>query len=82
MWAELKRKELGVHEVTIANTKIAAGMDRGTMTSHLSVMFRDVTQCRDEITLSFIKDPLVFDHGITNFALFMLILTIFAKFGN
>ena len=67
MWAELKRVELGVGEVTIASTKTVAGMDRGMMKSHLSVTFRDVTQCRDENKQSFIEHPLVFDYRITNF---------------
>ena len=72
MWAELKRVELGVGEVTIASTKTVAGMDRGMMKSHLSVTFRDVTQCRDENKQSFIEHPLVFDYRITNFTLILI----------
>ena len=56
MWAESRRVELEEGVVTIANTKTVVGMDLELMTSHLSVMFRDVTQCRDENTQSFIFD--------------------------
>ena len=71
MWAELKRVELGVGEVKIASTKTVAGMDQEMMKSHLSVTFRDVTQCRDENKQSFIGHPLVFDYRITNFTLIL-----------
>ena len=78
MWAELKRVELGVGEVTIASTKTVAGMDQGMMKSHLSVTFRDVTQCRDENKQSFIGHPLVFDYRITNFTLILNFYNLFS----
>ena len=58
--------------MTIASTKTVAGMDRGMMKYHLSVTFRDVTQCRDENEQSFIGHPLEFDYRITNFTLILI----------